>query len=119
MNNGIFDQLKRKAQELDEKLDLKSRIEQGVNVASDVAKAANETINQAASTAREQFGKIDEQYKVTDNLRDTAAKTEGIISRGGRFALPSRSDPQPSSNREPHGRPRPECRGAAPARSTP
>ncbi|MBK8315267.1 MAG: hypothetical protein IPL01_15150 [Acidobacteria bacterium] len=86
MNNGIFDQLKRKAQELDEKLDLKSRIEQGVNVASDVAKAATETINQAASTAREQFGKIDEQYKVADNLRDSAAKTEETIKEGARAA---------------------------------
>ncbi len=79
MDNSIFEQLReaarRKAQELDEKFDLKNRVEQGINTANKVA-------NEAANTAREQFGKIDEQYKVRENLRDTAARAEETVREG-------------------------------------
>ncbi|MCI0337885.1 MAG: hypothetical protein L0226_09930 [Acidobacteria bacterium] len=79
MDNSIFEQLReaarRKAQELDEKFDLKNRVEQGINTANKVA-------NEAANTACEQFGKIDEQYKVRENLRDTAARAEETVREG-------------------------------------
>jgi hypothetical protein len=82
-NNSIFDQLReaarRKAQELDEKFDLKNKVESGVNTASKVA-------NEAANTAREQFGKIDDQFKVSENLRDTATKAEDTIRQGAQAA---------------------------------
>jgi hypothetical protein len=79
VSNSIFDQLReaarRKAQELDEKFDLKNKVEQGISTAAKVA-------NEAASTAREQFDKIDDQYKVADNLRKTATKAEDTIRQG-------------------------------------
>jgi hypothetical protein len=79
VNNSIFDQLReaarRKAQEFDEKFDLKNKVEQGINTAAKVA-------NEAASTAREQFDKMDDQYRVTENLRKTAAKAEDTIRQG-------------------------------------
>lgn len=94
MANSIFDQLrdaaKRTAQELDEKFDLKNKFEQGVNTAGEVARKAtdslNQTATQAATTAREQFNKLDDEYKVTDNLRDVASKAEGTIKQGAAAA---------------------------------
>src|SRR5262245_51736738 len=80
MSNSIFDQLRdaarRAAQDLDERFDLKNKVERGVDTASDVARKAEAKINEATGAAREQFDKIDEQYKVTENLRDKAAKAE-------------------------------------------
>lgn len=86
MSNSIFDQLRdaarRKAQELDERFDLKNRVEQGFNAATDVA-------NRAAGSAREQFDKLDDQFKVTDNLRDTASKAQGTVREGAQTAQES------------------------------
>lgn len=80
MSNSIFDQLRdaarRAARDLDERFDLKNKVEQGIDTAGDVARKAEAKINEAAGTARERFDKIDEQYKVTENLRDKAAKAE-------------------------------------------
>ncbi len=88
--SNIFDQLReaarRKAQELDERFDLKNKVDQGVNAANEVTRKAGETINEAATAAREQFNKIDDQYKVTENLRDTAAKTGETLREGARVA---------------------------------
>jgi hypothetical protein len=90
MSNSIFDQLRdaarRTAQDLDEKFDLKNKVEQGVNTAGDVARKAGATINEAANTARQQFDKFDEEHKVKENLRDTAAKAEETIREGARAA---------------------------------
>lgn len=94
MANSIFDQLrdaaKRTAQDLDEKFDLKNKFEQGVNTAGEVARKATDslgqTANQAATAAREQFGKLDDEFKVTDNLRDVATKAEETIKQGAATA---------------------------------
>src|SRR5262245_47986960 len=80
MSNNIFDQLRdaarRAAEGLDERFDLKNKVEQGIDTAGDMARKAGATINEAADAARERFDKIDEQYKVTENLRDKATKAE-------------------------------------------
>ncbi len=64
MSGNIFDQMReaalRKAQELDEKYELRAKIEEGVNAASEVA--------------REQFEKIDEQYRVTESVKERVAQ---------------------------------------------
>jgi hypothetical protein len=90
MNNSIFDQLReaarRKAQELDERFDLKNKIEQGVGAANEAARKAGETINEATTAAREQFDKLDDQYRVRENLRDTASKAEETFREGARAA---------------------------------
>jgi hypothetical protein len=80
MSNNIFDQLRdaarRAAEGLDERFDLKNKVEQGIDTAGDMARKAGATINEAADAARERFDKIDERYKVTENLRDKATKAE-------------------------------------------
>ncbi len=83
MSGNIFDQLRdaarRAAKDIDEKLDLKNKVEQGINT-------AGKTVNDAATAAREQFTRIDEEYKVTDNLREGAAKVEEKVRDGARAA---------------------------------
>jgi hypothetical protein len=83
MGVSIFDQLreaaKRTAQDLDERFDLKNKVEKGIQTAGKVA-------TDAAGTAREQFDKLDDQFKVTDNLRGAAARTEETIRDGARAA---------------------------------
>ncbi|HZF37415.1 MAG TPA: hypothetical protein VE715_01210 [Blastocatellia bacterium] len=80
MSNNIFDQLRdaarRAAQDLDERFELKNKVEQGIDTAGDMARKAGATINEAADAARERFDKFDEQHKVTENLRDKAARAE-------------------------------------------
>lgn len=80
MSNNIFDQLRdaarRAAQDLDERFDLKNKVEQGMDTANDMARKAEATINEAAGAARERFDKFDEQYKVSENLRDKTARAE-------------------------------------------
>jgi hypothetical protein len=75
MSGSILDQIKqfqeaakRKAQELDDKYDLKSKIEEGITT-------AGETVREVTETAREQFTKIDEQYRVTENLKSGVAQS--------------------------------------------
>lgn len=83
MSGSIFDQLRdaarQAAKEIDERLDLKNKVEQGINT-------AGKTVNEAATVAREQFTRIDDQYKVTDNLREGAAKVEEKVREGARAA---------------------------------
>jgi hypothetical protein len=80
MSNSIFDQLRdaarRTAEELEQRLDLKNKVEQGAAAANEAARRAGETLNEVADAAREQFDKLDDQYRVTENLRDTATKAE-------------------------------------------
>ena len=80
MSNSIFDQIRdaarRAAQDLDERFELKNKVEQGIDTASDMARKAGATINEAADAARERVDKFDEQYGVKENLRDKAAKAE-------------------------------------------
>ncbi len=75
MAGSIFDQLREAAKKTAEELDLKNRVEQGLNT-------AGKAVNDAASAAREQFGKLDEQFKVTESVREGATKAEETI-RGG------------------------------------
>jgi hypothetical protein len=90
MSNSIFDQLReaarRTAQELDDRFDLKNKVEQGVSTAGEVARKAGETVNQAATAARDQFDKIDDQYKVRENVQSAATKAEETFRDTARAA---------------------------------
>jgi hypothetical protein len=90
MSNSIFDQLReaarRTAQDLDDRFDLKNKVEQGVNAAGEVARKAGETVNQAATAARDQFDKIDDQYKVRENAQSAATKAEETLRDTARAA---------------------------------
>ena len=65
MSGNIFDELreaaKRKAQELEEKYELRSKVEEGLNAATEAA--------------RDQFAKIDDKFGVTDGLKGAAARS--------------------------------------------
>ncbi len=90
MANSLFDQLreaaKRTAQDLDNKFELKNKFEQGATFANDAARKAGETVNQAATAARQQFEKFDQEHKVTDNLREAAGKAEEAFNQGKQAA---------------------------------
>ncbi|MDX2032851.1 MAG: hypothetical protein SF339_19395 [Blastocatellia bacterium] len=76
MSGSIFDQLKdaakKTAADLDNRFDLKNKVEQGINTAS-------KAVNEATTVARDQFGKLDEQFKVTENVRQGASKAEETV----------------------------------------
>ncbi|MGH9835678.1 MAG: hypothetical protein ACREBD_12065 [Blastocatellia bacterium] len=90
MSNSIFDQLReaarRTAQDLDDRFELKNKVEQGVNTAGEVARKAGETVNQAATAARDQFDKFDDQYRVKENLQGAATKAEETFRDTARAA---------------------------------
>jgi len=90
MSNSIFDQLrdvaKRTAKDLDERFDLKNKVEQGIDTAGSAARKAGATISEAAGAARDRFGEFDEQHKVSENLRDKASKAEESLREGARVA---------------------------------
>ncbi len=74
--SNVFDQWRetaqRKAQELDEKLGLKTKLEQGVNLASDLARKAGETVNEVATATKEKATQVDSDLRVTENVREAA-----------------------------------------------
>jgi hypothetical protein len=90
MSSSIFDQLReaarRTAQDLDDRFDLKNKVDQGVNAAGEVARKAGETVNQAATAARDQFDKFDDQYKVRENVQSAATKAEEAFRDTARAA---------------------------------
>ncbi|HKQ80145.1 MAG TPA: hypothetical protein VJ810_41015, partial [Blastocatellia bacterium] len=90
MSNSIFDQMRdaarRAAQNLDERFDLKNKAEYGINAAGEAARRTGAVISDAADAARERFDKLDEQYKVRENLRDKASKAEETMREGARVA---------------------------------
>lgn len=67
----LFEAARKKSQELDEKLNLKSKFEEGVKAASEVARKGAEAVGDAVNTAREQANKIDEQLGVSEKFKAT------------------------------------------------
>jgi hypothetical protein len=88
--SSIFDQwretARRKAQELDEKFELKTKFEQGINAAGDLARRAGETASEAASAARTKAEQLDEEYRVKENLRTAATQAQDTLRTGARAA---------------------------------
>jgi hypothetical protein len=63
---------RRKARELDEKYDLKSRVEEGARVAQDAAKRGAETIAREAERARTEAERLNDEYEIGGRARHTA-----------------------------------------------
>jgi hypothetical protein len=63
---------RRKARELDEKYDIKSRVEESARVAQDAARFGAETISGGADRVREQAERLDEDFDVTERARKAA-----------------------------------------------
>lgn len=88
--SNIFDQwrdvARRKAAELDEKFELKAKLEQGVNVANEAVNKAGATVNEAATRAREKAAQINDEYRVTENVRTATKQAEETFREGARAA---------------------------------
>ncbi len=67
--NDLFEAARKKTQELDEKFNLKDKLEEGVKVASDAARKGVEVVGEAVNTAREKAQKIDDQLGVSEKFK--------------------------------------------------
>jgi hypothetical protein len=85
-SNNLFDNLRRKAQELNEQFDLNNKIEQGVKGASGALKKGAEALGETVNAAREQAAKLDEQFKVRENVRATAEQAGETVRAGAQAA---------------------------------
>ncbi|HEX8652745.1 MAG TPA: hypothetical protein VF708_18155 [Pyrinomonadaceae bacterium] len=63
---------RRKARELDEKYDIKGRVEEGARAAQDAAKRGAETFAGGAERARTEAERLDEEYEVSERARHIA-----------------------------------------------
>jgi len=73
---------RRKAREIDEKLDLKGIVEEGARAAGDVARLGAETVANGAERLRSEAERLDQDQRV----RDTARRAGNAASRGARQA---------------------------------
>jgi hypothetical protein len=73
---------RRKAREIDEKLDLKGMVEEGARAAGDVARLGAETVANGAERLRSEAERLDQDQR----LRDTARRAGDAASRGARQA---------------------------------
>ena len=63
---------RRKAREIDEKYDIKGRVEEGARAAQDAAKRGAETFASGAERARAEAERLDEEYEVREHARRAA-----------------------------------------------
>ena len=63
---------RRKARELDEKYDIKGRVEEGARAAQDAAKRGAETFASGAERARAEAERLDDEYEVRERARRAA-----------------------------------------------
>lgn len=87
---SAFDQLldaaRRKTQELDEKFKLKDKLEEGVRAASEAARKGVEVVGDAVNNTREQAGKIDEQFGVSEKVKATSEQAGEVLRSGAQAA---------------------------------
>ncbi len=80
---------RRRAKEIDQQLRLRDKVEQGVKAAGEAARRGLDLVSEAALTAQEQAAKLDEKFRVTENLRSTAEQAGETIRSGARAAQES------------------------------
>jgi len=80
VNTKKFDELRdaarRKAQEFEDRFEIRRKVELGFNAATDAARKATEAVGDMASAAREQAATMDKDLGVSDNLRAGAEAAE-------------------------------------------
>jgi len=79
---------RRKAREIDEKLDLKGIVEDGARAAGDVARLGAETVANGAERLRSEAERLDQDQRV----RDTARRATDAASRGAKQAAEALRD---------------------------
>ena len=72
---------RRKARELDEKYDIKSRLEEGARVAQDAAKRGAETVASGAERARAEAERLGDDFEVGDHARRAAEEASRRASQ--------------------------------------
>jgi len=91
-----FDELRRKAQELNQQYDLTGKLEQGIKQgvqgASEAVRKGAEGVGSAVNSAREQAGKLDEQFRVSDQVRETASQAGEAARAGAQAAQAGAND---------------------------
>ncbi|MFN7930134.1 MAG: hypothetical protein U0Y68_19865 [Blastocatellia bacterium] len=65
----LLEAARRKTQEFDEKYKLKEKLDEGMKAASDAARKGVEVASNAVNSAREQAGKVDEQFGVSEKVK--------------------------------------------------
>ena len=63
---------RRKARELDEKFDIRGRVEEGARVAHDAVRNGAETIGEGAERARAEAERWDREYEISEKAREAA-----------------------------------------------
>ena len=86
-----FDEWRRKAQEkakeLEEKYKIKDRLDESLKVASDamrsgvesvgdVARASYDAVSNSAQTAQQEFERLDQEHKITENIKDNVKQAK-------------------------------------------
>ena len=77
---------RRKAQELDERFDLRNKVGQGIDAAGEAARKGAGIVGDAAKQARERAQDLDAQFRVTENLRATAEQAGETVRSGAQAA---------------------------------
>src|SRR5438128_10390070 len=65
---------------------MRNKIEKRINAASEATRKGAEVVGDAATAARDQANKLDEQFRVSENLRSTASQAGETIRSGARAA---------------------------------
>ena len=80
------DAARRKARELDEKYNLRERVEEGAKAAGEAAKRGAEVVSTSAGRAREEAERLGEQYDLDSQAREMREKAERAAEEATRVA---------------------------------
>lgn len=93
---GTLDQIleaaRRKSQELDEKLNISGRLEEGVKLAADAARKGADAVGEVVNTAREQATKLDEDLGVSEKVKAAADQAGEAFKTGAESAQSTAND---------------------------
>jgi len=91
-----LDEIRRRAEEaarqLDEKYDIKSKLDQGARAASDAVRKGVDAASSTIDAAREGASRIDREHKVTERVVDTARRATGVVEDAARRAVDAADD---------------------------
>ncbi|MCI0489400.1 MAG: hypothetical protein L0229_22635 [Blastocatellia bacterium] len=79
-----FDELKRRAEkaarELDEKYDIKSKVDKGTRAATDALRKGADIATSGFEAARDEVSRIDKEHKISETARETARRAADAAS---------------------------------------
>ncbi len=80
------DAARRKARELDEKYQIRERVEEGARVAGDAARRGAEKAEQVAERARAEAERLGEDFELGERAEEVREQTKGAREKAGRAA---------------------------------